>query len=70
MKIIESKMPKAETLRKYYPNSKLSNEQLVTVAEFVRDFLKKEHVSPGNDAVASIIAWEERPPSITPLKST
>ncbi len=52
-------MPKPETLRKYYPNSSLSDAELVEIAEWVRKYLGREHISPGNILLKVLIKWEE-----------
>ena len=51
-------MPKAETLRKYYPDCKLSDVVLLRIAEWVRVFSGKNHISPDNKILAALIKWE------------
>ena len=52
-------MPKKETLRKHYPNSNLTDDKLMELAEWLRSELKQEHVSPINKQLRILIAWEE-----------
>lgn len=60
MSVIEvTKMPKASTLRKYYPESKLSDDKLVEIAEWLKKYIKHQHISADNHILAALIAWEE-----------
>lgn len=56
---IKNKMPKPETLRKYYPDNLLSDAELVEMAEWTKNYLGKEHISPDNRLLKVLIEWEE-----------
>lgn len=48
--------PKTSTLRKYYPTSTLSNDELTNLADWVRDYLGKKHISPDNQILRALVA--------------
>lgn len=54
-----SKMPKAETLRKHFPDCSLTDEKLIEITEWLRDYLKQEHITPNNKVLKVLIAREE-----------
>ena len=53
------RMPKPSTLRKYYPDSLLTGEQLADIAEWLRKYSGHQHISPDNHILAVLVAWEE-----------
>ena len=53
-----SKMPKIETLRRHFPVCMLSDNELMKIAEWLRDYLKVEHISINNKQLKVLIAWE------------
>ena len=55
-----SKMPRIETLRKYYPDCKLSDDDLLRISEWVKEHEGKNHISPDNRILNAIIVWEQR----------
>ena len=62
---IKSKMPKIETLRKYYPETiigahAIGDNKLLEIAEFVRMHEGKNHISPDNKILKAIIEWENK----------
>lgn len=54
-----NKMPHADTLRRYYPDSALSDKKLMELAEFVRAHTGKNHISPDNEVLRVLVVWEE-----------
>jgi len=54
-----SKMPKKDTLRKYYRESVLSDDELLGIAEWLTEYLKQEFVLPGNHMLKCLIEYEE-----------
>ncbi len=52
-------MPKLETLRKFYPKTILTDEELKDLAEWVRKRLGKNHISPKNIVLDSLISYIE-----------
>lgn len=54
-----SKMPKKVTLRKYYPDSTLSDETLLNIAKWLAIYLHQEFVLPGNHTLKCLIKYEE-----------
>ncbi len=52
-------MPKPETIRKYYPKTTLSDMELSKLAEWSRDYLGLNHISPENKVLGALIAMEE-----------
>ena len=57
---IENRMPKKETMRKYYKDSPLSDDNLMELAEFVRDQQGGQGVSMLSYPLKVLIAWEEQ----------
>ena len=53
-----SKMPKIKTLRKHFPDCELTDEKMMEIAEWLRDHLKQEHITPNNKLLKVLIAWE------------
>lgn len=53
-------MPKPETFKRYYPNSKLSGEKIFEIAEWLKKYLNHNHISADNHILKAIISWEER----------
>jgi len=54
-----NRMPKLSTLRKYYPACKLSDELLMSLAEFVRKEHGTQGISADSKDLKILIAWEE-----------
>lgn len=54
-----SKMPKKETLRKYYPKCDLSDEEMVEITKWLRKYLNKEFILPSNHMLKCLIEYEE-----------
>lgn len=59
MKPVLNKQPKLETLRRIYPDSNLSDTDLIELAEWVRTHLKLEHISPHNIVLNAIICYKK-----------
>lgn len=53
-----SKMPKIETLRRHFPDCNLSDEKMMEIAEWLRDYLKQQHITPNNKMLKVLIDWE------------
>ena len=53
-----SKMPKIATLRKHFPNYSLSDERMMEIAEWLRDYLKQQHITPNNKMLKVLIDFE------------
>lgn len=51
-------MPSIKTLRKYYPDCKLSDVTLLRLAEWVKEYSGKNFISPDNKLLAALIKWE------------
>jgi len=54
-----SKMPKIETLRRHFPDCKLSDEKMMEIAEWLRDYLKQQHITPNNKMLRVLMDWED-----------
>lgn len=54
-----SKMPKKDTLRRYYRDSELSDDELLGIAEWLTEYLKQEFVLPGNHMLKCLIEFKE-----------
>lgn len=54
-----SNMPRKDTLRKYYRNSKLSDVELLDIAEWLTKYLDQEFVLPSNHTLKCLIYYEE-----------
>jgi hypothetical protein len=52
-------MPRKDTLRKYYPDSTLSDDELMRIAEWLRDYTGQTAVSPDNRILKALIAFKE-----------
>lgn len=55
-----SKMPKITTLRRHFPDCNLSDDTMMEIAEWLRDYLKQEHITPNNKLLKILIAWEDK----------
>lgn len=53
-----SRMPSIKTLRRYYPDCKLSDSELLEIAEWVKAYSGKNFISPDNKILAALIQWE------------
>lgn len=54
-----SKMPTLKTLRKYFPDTRLDDDRLIEVANWVKQYLRQEHISPANNILKAIVSWED-----------
>jgi len=55
---MQSKMPKIKTLRSHFPDCKLSDVEMIKLSEWLRDYLKVEHISVNNKILKALIDWE------------
>lgn len=53
-----SKMPKIETLRKHFPDCPLSDSEIMEIAEWLRNYLKQQHITPNNKMLRVLIDRE------------
>lgn len=53
-------MPKITTLRRHFPDCNLSDDTMMEIAEWLRDYLKQEHITPNNKLLKILIAWEDK----------
>lgn len=53
-------MPKKETLRRYYPDSSLTDEELLELAVWVSEFLGIEWIKVNNKTYAALVAYIEK----------
>lgn len=51
-------MPKISTLRKHFPECSLSDERIGDVAEWLRVYLRQQHITPNNKLLKVLIAYE------------
>lgn len=52
-------LPTPSTLKRYYPVSKLSGEQIAILAEFVRAQQGTNGISPDNKILKALVSWED-----------
>jgi len=55
-----SKMPKIETIRKHFPDCKLSDDSLLEITEWLRANQGLQHVGVTNKKLKVLIDWEGR----------
>lgn len=53
-----SKMPKIKTLRRHFPNCSLSDDELIKITEWLRDYLGQQHITPNNKLLKVLIDYE------------
>lgn len=57
---IKNRMPNPQTLRKYYKDSPLTNDELMECAEFVRDQQGSQGISVLSFPMKVLVAWVEQ----------
>ena len=54
-----SHMPRKDTLRRYYRDSSLSDDDLLSTAEWLREHLDQKFVLPDNQMLRCLVEYEE-----------
>ena len=59
IRIINGGKYNVETLKKHFPDCDLPDDKMLQIAEWLRNYLKQQHITPNNKLLKVLLAYEK-----------